>query len=212
MTQLKLEIQEFGQNQSIPGEFAFAVPDPEQHLALSDNRNPTLRWSGAPEGTRSFAVICVDPDVPSKPDDVNQQGRSVPADLPRTNFYHWVLVDIPAELDEIPAGVDSDRITPHGKAAGQTEHGVRGLNSYTQWFQGDENMEGDYAGYDGPCPPWNDERLHHYHFRLYALDVPALGLRGKFSADDALAKMAGHILAEAEWVGTYTLNPTLVQR
>jgi phosphatidylethanolamine-binding protein (PEBP) family uncharacterized protein len=41
---------------------------------------------------------------------------------------------------------------------------------------------GDYYGYDGPCPPWNDLRLHHYIFRLYALDVPRLDLQGRFGA------------------------------
>ena len=55
-----------------------------------------------------------------------------------------------------------------------------GVNNYTDWFAGDEQMAGDYGGYDGPCPPWNDELLHHYRFTLYALDVPSLGLPGAF--------------------------------
>lgn len=71
-------------------------------------------------------------------------------------------------------------------------------------------MAGDYLGYDGPCPSWNDERLHHYRFRVFALDVPALELPDPFTLADLHAAMAGHILAEAEWVGTYTLNPQLL--
>ena len=71
-------------------------------------------------------------------------------------------------------------------------------------------MGGDYAGYDGPCPPWNDERLHHYRFTLYALDVPTLGLSSAFGGPEALAAMEGHVLAESSWTGTYTLNPSLL--
>ena len=154
--------------------------------------------------------MVADPDVPSVADDVNQEGRTVPHDLPRVDFYHWVLVDIPADMDELPEGIDSDGVTQGGKAPGATGHGVRGVNNYTDWFAGDEQMGGDYAGYDGPCPPWNDERLHHYRFTLYALDVPTLGLSGSFGGPEALAAMEGHVLAESSWTGTYTLNPSLL--
>ena len=84
---------------------------------------------------------------------------------------------------------------------------MQGLNNYTDWFAGDADMGGDYGGYDGPCPPWNDSILHHYHFRLYALDVDSLGLEGRFGGPEALAAMEGHILDQTEVVGTYTLNP-----
>ena len=56
----------------------------------------------------------------------------------------------------------------------------QGINDFTGWFAGDAAMSGDYYGYDGPCPPWNDDLLHHYHFRVYALDVPTLGISGRF--------------------------------
>jgi phosphatidylethanolamine-binding protein (PEBP) family uncharacterized protein len=42
-------------------------------------------------------------------------------------------------------------------------------------------MAGEYYGYDGPCPPWNDERVHTYVFTLYALDIPRLPLEGRFT-------------------------------
>lgn len=205
-----LTIHSFENGKSIPGENAFCVPADEGHVTFAPNKNPHLTWSGAPEGTKSFALICVDPDVPSKPDDVNQEGRTVPADLPRVDFYHWVLTDIPAGLGEIKEGEASDGVTPHGKEPGTKKYGIAGINNYTDWFKGDENMEGFYGDYDGPCPPWNDSIIHHYHFKLFALDVPSLNLSGNFTGPDALKAMEGHVLGEAEWIGTYTLNKDLL--
>ena len=86
---------------------------------------------------------------------------------------------------------------------------MQGVNDYTGWFAGDADMGGDYLGYDGPCPPWNDARLHHYHFKLHALDVAALSLRHGFTLAELRAAMAGRVLAEAELIGTYSLNPAL---
>ena len=83
------------------------------------------------------------------------------------------------------------------------------MNDFTTWFAGDPAMAGDYYGYDGPCPPWNDERIHHYLFRLYALDVPHLALETRFTGPQARAAMHGHILDEACLVGSYSLHPGL---
>jgi phosphatidylethanolamine-binding protein (PEBP) family uncharacterized protein len=69
-------------------------------------------------------------------------------------------------------------------------------------------MAGTYLGYDGPCPPWNDERLHHYHFTLSAIDAP-LALTPGFDVGELRAAMAGHVLAQAALVGTYSLNPAV---
>ena len=206
---LTVTIDAWRDGETIPGDFAFCIPADEGHVTMGRNRSPEIRWSGAPAGTRSYAIICHDPDVPSKPDNVNKEGMTVPADLPRVDFYHWVLVDIPAATTELVAGEDSRGITPGGKKAGKTDYGVRGINHYTDWFAGDDEMKGDYGGYDGPCPPWNDEIVHHYHFTVYALDVPSLGLTGTFGGPEALAAMAGHVLAKGVWTGTYTLNPDL---
>jgi len=70
-------------------------------------------------------------------------------------------------------------------------------------------MEGDYFGYDGPCPPWNDSIVHHYVFTVYALDVAQLPLAGKFGGAEARKATEGHVLASAAITGTYTLNPRL---
>jgi hypothetical protein len=206
---MKLESHSFADNRPIPAEFAFCKPDPKTHAGLSRNRSPHLRWSGVPAGAKSFAVICHDGDVPSKADDVNKEGRTIPKDLPRVDFYHWVLLDIPPSTTELPAGADSDGVTAKGKAPGKSAHGFRGINDYTNWFAGDADMGGDYGGYDGPCPPWNDSIVHHYVFTVYALDVASLGLKGKATGAQALKAMEGHVLGSARLTGTYSLNPAV---
>jgi len=197
--------------QPIPEEFAFGKPGPgDEPVALSANRNPHLAWSEVPEGTRSFVLLVVDTDVPTRGDDVNKEGRHVPASLPRTEFFHWVMVDIPMECRELGAGSCAEGVVAHGRKNPHGPPGAKqGINDFTGWFANDPDMAGDYYGYDGPCPPWNDDLLHHYHFRVYALDVPTLGLAGKFTAAAARTAMQGHVLAEAAITGTYTLNAAL---
>lgn len=204
---MKVTSNSFAEGSPIPGRFAFAVYDPATHVKLSNNRNPHLAWTDAPAGTRSFAVVCVDPDVPSRGDDVNQEGRTVPAALPRVDFYHWILADIPAGITSIAEGSHSEGVTPRGKSG--PKHGAlrHGRNDYTGWFAGDPDMGGDYFGYDGPCPPWNDSLLHHYHFVVYALDVERAPIEGVFDGAAFRAAIGPHVLAEAAIVGTYSLNP-----
>jgi Raf kinase inhibitor-like YbhB/YbcL family protein len=206
---MELRSNSFDHNGPIRGENAFCVQAEQGHVGLAPNKSPHVAWGGVPEGTRSFAIVCHDPDVPSVGDDVNQEDRVVPAGLSRVDFYHWVLVDISRETTELREGADSDGVVAGGKKAGPTKNGVRGINNYTDWFSGDAEMGGDYGGFDGPCPPWNDELLHHYHFTVYALDIDSLGLEGRFGGTEALAAMEGHVLDKATIVGTYTLNPTV---
>jgi Raf kinase inhibitor-like YbhB/YbcL family protein len=205
---MQLRSDNFQHGKPIPPQFAFGKP--ANPMALSDNLSPHLAWKDAPAGTRSFVLVCIDTDVPSKPDDVNKEGRSVPADLPRVDFVHWLMANIPAECVELAEGACSDEITPRGKQEPFGPPGsVQGVNSYTDWFAGDANMEGTYLGYDGPCPPWNDSLVHHYHFHVYALDTEKLALKTGFRLADLHAAMHGHVLAEAELTGTYSLNPKL---
>ncbi|MBL8459853.1 MAG: YbhB/YbcL family Raf kinase inhibitor-like protein [Zoogloea sp.] len=205
---MQLTSQSFADGAVIPGAYTFCIPAAEGHVCLGGNRNPQLRWSGAPSGTRSFAVICHDPDVPSRGDDVNQEDRQVPADLPRTDFFHWVLIDLPETTTAIAEGAHSSEVTPNGKPGPDLPDGSRhGLNDYTGWFAGDEQMKGHYFGYDGPCPPWNDSIRHHYVFTVYALDIPTLPVSGAFNGQEARNAMAGHILARASLTVTYSLNP-----
>ena len=207
---MKLTSTSFENGKPIPPEYAFCGMDAKTHATLSNHHNPQLSWSDAPAGTKSFAVICHDPDVPSKGDDVNQEGRTVPASLPRVDFFHWVLVDIPAGVHAIGGGELSSSVTARGKPGPVAPNGMRqGINDYTAWFAGDGDMGGDYYGYDGPCPPWNDEIVHHYVFTVFALDVDKLAVSGRFNGGDVRSAMAGHVLAEASITGLYTLNPTV---
>jgi Raf kinase inhibitor-like YbhB/YbcL family protein len=203
---MQLHSDSFSDGKPIPTTFAFGrIGTP---VELSDNRSPHLAWTDAPAGTRSFALLCIDSDVPSKPDDVNKEGRTVPADLPRVEFSHWLMVDIPAGCGELAAGACGDGVVAHGKRKPVGPPGSKqGVNDFTSWFAGDASMEGTYLGYDGPCPPWNDSIVHRYRFHLYALDAATLGLVEGFTLADARRAMADHVLAEATLMGTYTLNP-----
>jgi hypothetical protein len=207
---MKLHSNSFSDHAPIPGEFAFCVPAQTGHVALAPNRNPHLIFRDLPAGTQSLALICHDPDVPSRGDDVNQEGRSVPASLPRVDFFHWLLVDLAPEAGKIAAGEFCDGVTARGKSGPQAARGTRqGVNDYTGWFAGDADMAGDYYGYDGPCPPWNDEILHHYVFTLYALELPRCPVEGSFTGQQLRAAIAGHVLGQTQITGTYTLNPSV---
>ena len=207
---MKLNSKSFDHGGLIPGRCAFAVKAPKGHVRLSDNLNPELSWNGAPQGTRSFVLLCTDPDVPTQPDDVNKEDREVPLKLPRTTFVHWVMVDIPSTVTQIEEGACSRGVTAGGKREPAGPDGARqGINDYTAWFAGDPDMGGDWYGYDGPCPPWNDSVTHHYRFEIFATDLERCPVEGRFTAAEAQAAMEGHVLASASLTGRYSLNPRI---
>jgi len=207
---VRLASGSFSDGGAIPAEYAFCAMDAKTHATLSKNRNPQLAWSDVPMGVKSFALICHDPDVPSKGDDVNQEGRTVPRSLARVDFFHWVLVDLPPSMVGVQAGEFSSSVVSRGKPGPAAPHGARqGINDYTGWFAGDKDMGGDYYGYDGPCPPWNDEIPHRYTFTVFALDVARLALEGRFDGHAVRKAVKGHVLAEAAITGRYTLNPAV---
>lgn len=195
----------------IPADNAFAAIDPLTHWRFSNNRNPHLAWGDVPNGTQSLALFCLDGDAPASHVDL---GRKLLApELPRGEFCHWSLIDIPPSLQSIAEAQCSRSVTAHGKPGpvltlpeGQLR---QGLNDFTTWFASDADMAGNYYGYDGPFPPWNDLRIHHYIFRLYALDLPRLKLEGSFSGKQARMALHGHILDEAQMIGVYSLYPEL---
>jgi Raf kinase inhibitor-like YbhB/YbcL family protein len=199
---MRIRSDSFENATPLPAEYAMGRAD-----GFAPNRNPHLAWDEVPVGTRSFALLCVDPDVPTVPTTVNREDQEIPVDQPRGEFVHWVAADIPTHLRDIPAGSCSDGVTPRGKQAPPGLDGARqGLNDYTGWFAGNADMGGDYRGYDGPYPPFNDLRMHRYFFRLFALDVETLALPERFTAADVLRAMQGHVLGEASVHGTYSLH------
>lgn len=101
-------------------------------------------------------------------------------DAPHGVFYHWVLYNLSPALHDLPDGQPRQ---PH-----LAQIGAQGVNSFRR------------TGYDGPCPP--PGRPHRYVFRLYALDLPA-DLAGGLTAEQLLKAVAGRVLAQAEWMGTY---------
>lgn len=206
---MQIRSDSFQHRQRLPAEFA-AGQATADGVGFAPNRNPHLAWSEVPEGTRSFALLCIDPDVPTVPEMVGQPDVQIPVEQPRTEFTHWAMVDIPAGVREIAARSCSDGVVAHGKREPSGPAGARqGLNDYTGWFAGNPDLAGDWLGYDGPFPPPNDLRPHRYFFRLFALDVARLDLPERFTAADALRAMHGHVLAEAAIYGTYSLNPAV---
>ena len=127
--------------------------------------SPALAWSGAPAGTRSFALIVDDPDAPD------------PA-APKMTWVHWVLYDIPPAAAGLP-----EAVAPAGLPKGTRE----GVNDWKR------------TGWGGPCPPIG---RHRYFFKLYALDTILSDL-GKPTKAKLEAAMKGHVLAEAQLLGTY---------
>ena len=207
---------------------AFCTADEETNTKDGGNISPAINWSAGPAGTKSYAVIMHDPDVPTIFDDANQSGKVISKELPRQDFYHWVLVDVPASKTSFKEGEASDGVNyapapyvkndkgevehlqakPVGKPVGKKAYGLEGKNDYSTF------MGSVFGGYDGPCPPWNDELMHRYYFTVYALDVETLGLPadGNFTGAEALKAMEGHILNRGSVYGTYTQNPELLKQ
>jgi Raf kinase inhibitor-like YbhB/YbcL family protein len=208
---LDVQVQGIGADGAIDPAYAFCAPAAEGAPGWGSNISPQITWAAGPEATKSYVIIMVDPDVPTVFDEVNKEGKTIAANLPRQPFYHWVLVDVASELNTLPEGADSVELTKGGKPAGRAPYGIRGLNDYTKFMASNPDMKGNYAGYDGPCPPWNDERIHRYQFQVYALDIPSLEMPEGFTGPDVLTALRGHILAKGEAVGTYTLNKALAK-
>jgi Raf kinase inhibitor-like YbhB/YbcL family protein len=205
---LQVRVDSFRNGGTIPNKYAFCVPAAQGHTGAGPDISPSISWSEGPRGTKSYAIILLDTDSPAEHREMmNKEGVTMTAAIKRHDFYHWVLADIPPDVRSLKEGADSSARVVHGKPATPAAAGARGLNDYTKVTASNEAMKGHYFGYDGPCPPWNDEIVHHYHFTVYALSAKPLDLPKDFDGPALLAAMKGKVLAQGETLGLYTQNP-----
>ena len=88
--------------------FQEGKPIPKQYTADGQNRSPPLKWGDPPAGTKSFALICEDPDAP------------------RGTFTHWLAFNLPAESRELPEGLSPEATRPDGSLQGTNDFGKPG--------------------------------------------------------------------------------------
>ncbi len=144
-----------------------------KYTADGQDVSPALAWSDVPAETKSFALICDDPDAPS---------AKRPAPEP---WVHWIIFNIPGDRSELPAAVSRQ------SAPSEVQGSRQGKNSWPN-----ENI-----GYRGPAPP-PGSGPHRYFFKLYALDT-VLNLEAGATKQQLLDAMSGHVLAEGTLMGVY---------
>ncbi len=197
---LTVTFEKSGKGGTLPEQNASCIAA-DGKAAAGKNKSPALSWSKEPAGTRSYALAMTDPDVPQDLSLLNKDGTVIAHDLPRTEFTHWILADIPATVTKLAEGADGDGLPPGGLPLEMTDHGRRGQNGFAGFLK-----DGPYGGYMGACPPWNDLRIHRYRVTVYALDTERLTLPDAFTRADFLAAAKGHVLASGAAELTYTIN------
>jgi Raf kinase inhibitor-like YbhB/YbcL family protein len=131
------------------------------------NQSPQLAWSGSPAGTKSFAITCFDPDAPTG-----------------SGFWHWLIVNIPPNVTELPldAGNPKHPNLPAGALQTRTDFGA--------------------PGYGGPCPPQGDHP-HRYLFTVFAVAADKLPVTAETSAAVIGFQLHFNTLAKAEIMGLF---------
>jgi Raf kinase inhibitor-like YbhB/YbcL family protein len=137
-----------------------AIPKP--HTGDGKDLSPELSWTGAPAGAKSFALVCDDPDAP------------------RGTWVHWVLFNLPPEVNKLAGAISPEMTLGNGAK--------QGTNDFRK------------IGYGGPAPP--PGKPHRYFFKLYALDTMLEPKEGA-TKQQLEAAMKGHILAETQLMGKY---------
>ena len=142
------------------------APLKDDQVADLGNTSPQLSWSGAPEGTQSYVVTCFDPDAPTP-----------------SGYWHWVLVDLPADCTSLPAGA-----------------GAEGAD-----LPGDAFMcrnDAGAKGFMGAAPPEGDQ-VHRYYFVVHAVKEESLGVDPDASPAVVSFNLAFKTAARAVLQGTY---------
>ncbi|GAW48335.1 MULTISPECIES: YbhB/YbcL family Raf kinase inhibitor-like protein [unclassified Nocardioides] len=140
------------------------APLKDDQVADLGNTSPQLSWEGAPDGTKSFTVTCFDPDAPTP-----------------SGFWHWVLVDLPADVTSLDTGAAA------GDLPGNAFH-VRN--------------DGGEKGFMGAAPPPGDQ-VHRYYFVVHAVKEDALGVDADASPAVVSFNLAFKTLGRAILHGTY---------
>lgn len=142
------------------------APLKNDQVADLGNRSPQLAWSGAPADTLSYVVTCFDPDAPTP-----------------SGFWHWALVDIPADVTSLDAGAG----TPGGALPG---------NAFML------RNDSGFAGFMGAAPPPGDQ-VHRYYFVVHAVREETLGIDADASNAVMSFNLAFKTAARAIIHGTY---------
>jgi Raf kinase inhibitor-like YbhB/YbcL family protein len=139
-------------------------PLKDDQVAAKGNTSPQLSWSGFPEGTKSFVVTCFDPDAPTP-----------------SGFWHWVLVDLPADVTSLETGAAS------GNLPGKAFHC---------------RNDGGAKGFMGAAPPQGD-MVHRYFYVVHAVGEETLGVDSDTSPAAVSFNLAFKTLGRATIHGTY---------
>ena len=211
---MKLWSDSWVNGERIPQRFAAGKPDAANGVTFSDNLSPHLAWSEVPAATKSFVLICHDFDVPSRGDDVNQSDREVPADLPRVDFFHWVMVDLPgyarrAEGRRVQPRLHGARQTrPRGRRAARRAPRPERLHRLVRRQRRDGRR---VLRLRRPVPAV--QRFADPPLRVHGLRPVGrarAGRRALSPAPQVRQAIYPHVLAEATHSGTYTLNRRLL--
>jgi Raf kinase inhibitor-like YbhB/YbcL family protein len=194
----------FGDGEPMPPECAFSFVTPDHRYVDAPNLNPDLAWDDLPPGTLSLVLVNDDLDVPADLGNYGKPGTEYTAGTPRRRLCHWVLIDLDPNGPPLGRGEFSNAAVHGGKPGPEGPRGTRqGINEYTESFKDDPERRGQYYGYDGPRPPWNDRMPHRYEFVLYALDIARLPVEGAFMKETVLEAIQGHVLDSATLTGTF---------